>query len=179
MNEAIAPRLKIIIQDQYYSDESFIRNGPIRHMEELWEDSVSSYPWAVASKDKKIKKSSAAPHVTSIRQELIDRLAKVAAKEVFDANNKRHIMILIFWIVQRLRGAILKEIGDSLLNFGVRESQENIHKYLYCMRVADWIGEKKYGNPTYYYPKVGRDPFEYAFTATTNDPLRFKSDVAE
>jgi hypothetical protein len=154
MNAAIAPRLKIIVQDKYYSDESFIRNGPIRHMEESWEDSVSSYPWSVSSGDNTIKKSSAAPHVSSTRQELIDRLAKVAAKEALDVTNKRHVMILIFWIVQRLRGAILKEIADSLSHFGVTETQENIRKYLYCMRVADWIGEKKYGHPIYYYPKV-------------------------
>jgi hypothetical protein len=87
-------------------------------------------------------------------------------------------MILIFWVVQRLRGAILKEIADSLLHFGVSESPETIRKYLYCMLVAEWIGEKKYGHPIYYYPRIDRDPFDYAFTGTRNDPLRFKGDVA-
>jgi len=123
-------------------------------------------------------KSSAAPHLSTIRQELIDRLAKVAAKVTFNATYKRHIIILIFWIVQRLRGAILKEIGDSLILFGITETQENIRKYLYCMRVAGWIGEKKYGHPVYYYHRVERDPFEYAFNGSKNDHLRFKSDVA-
>lgn len=178
MNAAIAERLKIIVQDKYYSDESFIRNGPIRHMEDMRDDSVSSYPWNISSTDKKLIRSSAAPHVSSIRQELIDRLAKVAAKETFNASNKRHIMILIFWIVQRLRGAILKDIADSLSHFGISETPENIRKYLYCMRVADWIGEKKYWHPTYYYPRIDRDPLDYAFSGTKNDPLRFKSDVA-
>lgn len=159
MNAAIAPRLKIIIQDDHYSQESFIRNGPIRHMEDMRDDSVSSYPWRISSTDRKIIKSSAAPHVPNIRHELVDRLAKVAAKETFSVHNKRHIMISIFWIVQRLRGAILKEIADSLAHFDISETPENIRKYLYCMRVADWIGEKKYGNPVYYYPQIDRDPF--------------------
>jgi hypothetical protein len=178
MNAATAPRLKIITQGKYDSDESFIRNGPIRHMEKLWPDSVSSYDWRTKSTDNTIIKSSAAPHVASIRQELIERLAKFAAKEKFDAKSKRHVMILIFLIVQRLRGAKPKEIADSLVSFGVSETPDSIRNLLYCMRVADWIGEKKYGNPIFYYPKVNRDPFEYAFVAATNDPLRFKSDVA-
>jgi hypothetical protein len=179
MNSAIAPRLKIIIQDKYYSEEeSFIRNGPIRHMEDLWEDSVSTYAWTISSADKKIIKSSAAPHLASIQQELVERLNKIAAKEKFDVKSKRHLMILIFWIVQRLRGAILKEIADSLVHFGIIETQENIRKYLYCMRVAGWIGEKKYGHPIYYYPRLDRDPFDYAFNGARNDPLRFKSDIA-
>jgi hypothetical protein len=178
MNIEIAPRLEIITQDKYYSHESFIRNGPLRHMEKLWPDSVSSYDWRTNSHDNTIVKSSAAPHVTRIRQELVDRLAKVNAKEKFDRSNKRHIMILIFWIVQRLRGAIPKEISESLARFGVNETQDNILNFLYCMRVADWIGEKKYGHPIYYYPTVNTDPFEYAFLVKTNDPLRFKSDVA-
>jgi hypothetical protein len=147
-------------------------------MEDLREDAVSSYPWRINVKDGTIIKSSAAPHVSSIRQELIERLTKVAAKETFQPGNKRHIMILIFWIVQRLRGAILKEIAESLSHFGITETPENIRKYLYCMRVADWIGEKKYGHPVYYYPRIDHDPFEYAFSGTANDPLRFKSDVA-
>ena len=67
-------------------------------------------------------------------------------------------------------GLLRTEIADSLAHFGVTETQENIRKYLYCMRVAEWIGEKKYGNPVFYYPKVDRDPFEYAFTVPTNDP---------
>ena len=139
---------------------------------------VSSYPWSINTTDKKLVRSSAAPHLSNIRQELIDRLAKVASKELFNANNKRHIMILIFWIVQRLRGAILKDVGDSLLHFGITETSENIRKYLYCMRVAEWVGEKKYGNPIYYFPRIDRDPFEYAFTSAKNDPLRLKSDIA-
>jgi hypothetical protein len=91
-------------------------------MEELRDDSVSSYPWKVNSKQKKIVKASAAPHVSNIRQELIDRLASVAAAEMFSAGNKRRIMISTFWIVQRLRGAILKEIGDALAHFGITET---------------------------------------------------------
>jgi len=179
MNAAIAPRLKIILQDKHYSAESFIRNGPIRHMEDSYDDSVSSYPWRISTKGQSIIKSSAAPLVMSIRQELTDRLGKVAAKETFQHNNKRHVMILIFWIVQRLRAAILKEITDTLVHFGVIEPPENIRKYLYCMLVAEWIGEKKYGHPIYYYPRIDRDPFEYAFIhGATNDALRFKSDIA-
>lgn len=88
-------------------------------------------------------------------------------------------MIAIFWIVQRLRGAILKDIGDSLSGFGLNIQQEKIKNFLYCMRVAEWISEKKYGHYIYYYPLIDRDPFEYAFNSlTSNDPLRMKGDIA-
>jgi hypothetical protein len=95
MNDAIAPRLKVIVQDKYYAHESFIRNGPIRHLEEMRDDSVSSYPWRIRSADNSLIKSSASPHIASIKQELEERLAKVAAKETFSAT-KRFIMISIF-----------------------------------------------------------------------------------
>jgi hypothetical protein len=180
MNETISRRLKIIVRDDYYNQESFIRHGPLRHMEQKYSDSVSSYPWRVYSDDSGIIKSTAAPHITNIRQELVDRLSTVSATEAFLLSNRRHTMILIYWILHVLRAAIIKEIVEALDRFGIKENQDSVKRYLYCMRVAEWIGEKKYGHPTYYYPRIDRDPLEYAFNdVKIRDHTRWKSIIAE
>lgn len=149
-------------------------------MEQDFPDSVSTYPWRV-NRDGTIIKTSVDPHLPSIKQDIQDKLAGLFSKEALDTTNARHIMILIFWIIYVLRGATLKDIVDSLQLFNVLDNQDRVRKYLYCMRLANWISDKKYGHPIYYYNLIDIDPFEYAFVeaAKFRDAVRWKSDLAE
>ena len=105
---------------------------------------------------------------------------QIQPKVVLDLTAPRHVMILIFWVVYVFRSATVQEIVESLQRFGVSETEEMVRKYLYCMLVAEWIAEKKYGHLTYYYNRVDIDPFEYAFTSGSplRDSVRWKRDLA-
>lgn len=182
MNAAIAPRLKIFVRDDHYNQESFIKLGPLRHLERtISEASVSSYPWRVNGEEKLIL-SSAKPHLNAMREDLIERIAAIHKTEIYRRDNsKRQLMILIFWMVYILRAALLSEIVDVLAKFGIQEKPNEVKKYLYCMRVAEWVDEKKYGHQVYYFLRVDHDPFEYAFNddVKIREPIRWKSDIAD
>jgi hypothetical protein len=90
-------------------------------------------------------------------------------------------MIIAYWATYILRGAEVKDVQFVFECFHINVSEETIRNFMFCMRVAGWIGELPYGHRVYFYPKVDVDPFKYAFvsTASQNDPIRWARDVAD
>jgi hypothetical protein len=176
----IAPHLLIFIRDDYYNAESFIRHGPVRSLENGHPGSVLYYPWRTR-KDGTLKVSSASSDLRAMKGEIEKKLFSNFKAEKFDKESLRHRMILMFWCIWLLRGASLSEITSVIQLFGISINQNEAHKFLYCMKVAEWIADQQYGNTIYYYSRVDVDPFEYAFrdSARSNDPIRWKSDIKD
>lgn len=91
----------------------------------------------------------------------------------------RHKMIIVYWATYVLRTPNLSDIHLVASYFPIEINLDAARRFLYCMRVAGWIGEKKYGHSTYYFPKFDVDPFSYSFNddAKTRDPIRWKRDI--
>jgi hypothetical protein len=148
MYDQIAPRLHVFVQGKYYNAESFIVNGPLRHLNETYPDSVFYYPWRV-HKDNSLIVTSISSEVAKIMSDIFERLRKSKKTEEFDILNARHIMISIFRCIFILRGASLTEVTKCIKLFGIAINSNDVHKYLYCMRVAEWISEQQYSNTVY------------------------------
>jgi hypothetical protein len=139
---------------------------------------VAAYPWSVFS-DGSIKKGSIDRHLYHIISEIKGRISHFNVTEALDIRTTRHKMILTYWTIYVQRAAVLSDIHNAVNFFGVNLSLDAVRRFLYCMRVAGWIGEQKYGHPSFYYPIYDVDPFEYSFIpgAKTRDQIRWKRDV--
>jgi hypothetical protein len=139
----IARRLRVLVRDDHFNQDSFIKFGPLRQLEDVNDTYVCSFPWKTRL-DGSIVALSAKPYMNDIRNELVQWLDDIAKSEAFNSTLNRHKMLLIYWIVYVLRGAILKDIVESLHHFQVDLDADEVRPYLYCMRVAEWVGERKY-----------------------------------
>ncbi len=179
MNPSISSRLLVLLRNHHYEQESFIRNGPIRFLEnEHGERSVSAYPWGTF-KNGDVRTISIKPHLKSIEADVLRRIEESNVLEALNIQSVRHQMIVMYWVAHVLRAAKLSEINEVVNLFGIPTNLDVARRYLYCMRVAGWVGEKKYGNNFFYYPKHDVDPFDYAFAegARMRDHIRWKRDV--
>jgi hypothetical protein len=179
MTPILSKNLAIVAQSSYRSQESFIRDGPLRYMEAHYPGSVLWYPW-FRFRGGHIVKSSAKPHVQDLVDEVTEILSKRPRYESLSTHNG-HRMLLAYWTTHVLRGAEIKDVQFALQCFGTHLPEETIRNFMFCMRVAGWVGELPYGHRVYFYPKVDVDPLKYAFktTAKQNDPIRWKRDVAD
>ncbi len=158
MHPDIAPRLQVFIRDDYYNAESFIRHGPVR----MLDSAVSYYPWRTYH-DQRLKINSIRSHVRDIKRDIAAKLDSLNKSEIFDSEKLRHVMIVMFWCISELRGATAPEITECLHLFGINQTAENVKKYLYCMRVAGWVGETRYQHTVWYFARSEIDPFKYAY----------------
>lgn len=179
MHEHISPRLHVLIQQRFYTAESFVRNGPVRHMENLQQRSIFYYPWKT-HRNGHLNFSTISGEYPDVRNDLTSNLSQRDSSERFDPTNSRHTMIASYWCLYILRGATISELLECLTFFGITMAYDKLRRHLYSMRVAGWIGETQYGHKRFYYVRVDNDPFLYAFSSptSTNDSLRWKSDIA-
>jgi hypothetical protein len=173
----ISTRLQVFVHDDHYRANSFIRDGPLRFLENLNEKSVQQFRWLEKSK-------------VSIDIESADLLRPPMAsaiqnfsrgqfrKESFDANRTGHNILLVAGIVAYARCCKIREIVEYAENFGVTLSQSEVAKYLFCLEIFDWVKSVK-RDTWYYYFNKPEMPFIFGGSETRGsfDPIRVKHDI--
>lgn len=156
--------------------KSFIRNGPILALENEDESKVGTFDWRkrksgtlIFESLKQIKKE--LPH--NVNSRIKKGLMKYSSLE------KNHIILTIYWIIYILRAATLSEIEKYMEIIGIELSQHNLKKYLYGMKVAEWIGIRNIGSK-YYHTVADIEVLDYAFKSGSenNSPSRWKLEVS-
>ncbi len=173
----IRPSLRILLQEQYASDESFIRYGPVQRIKNDNADYVGVFPWKTR-KDGALNVSSVTPHAAEIAKFLSDHMKRIPASTGYTSLHESHAFFLIYWIIYLglalSRSAIMRCVQEILPNLQPNELRNKI----YCMEIAGWVGRISYSGKEYLYALDG-DPFDYSFKSSTQerDSLRRKVEV--
>lgn len=161
-NNTIRRALRIIVQDKYWKDESFIRFGPLQRIYGANEDFVGIYPW-VTDDSGTVVPSTADPHYDEIVKFINRQLDAAPKSEQFSADDVTRNFYIIYWIVYLAMaiplGSIVKLAQEIIPNIEMKE----IRNKIYCMKIAGWIDAVSYSNKTYFYVRHDKDPFAYAF----------------
>ena len=157
----ITKKLLVIIDENYYRDDSFIKLGPLKRM--LSSDNNSVY--TVNSEDigisfiecnlHKPHKSHSKISITNLKQRLSDpisrKLAKAKEPSAFDKNRDGHTIKLICGMVQEFGAMRLDEIITVLELVTPDLEEAAIPGYLLCAKSLQWIAEDRKGDSTYYF----------------------------
>jgi hypothetical protein len=98
-NDTIRRALRVIIQDQYASSESFVRYGPIqRVIKTQGRDCIGVYPWRSNIDDHPIVRS-IIPHYFAIVDFINDHLRRVHASVTFPCDNDLLLFYITYWLI--------------------------------------------------------------------------------
>ena len=165
----IAKTLYVIVhEDLHGHTKSFVRLGPFLVLENMSAgqiDMVGNFNWKTRKDSTVVRKS--VHNQRKVIASAINERSKTGW-EKFNPDSSAHVMIVIHWICHILRCARQIEIRFYLEKFGIIADPSRVKKYIYCMQVAGWLGEKNVGSP-FYYPMVDRDPFDYAYKAGVSE----------
>jgi hypothetical protein len=185
MVEEIALRLLVIIDDKNYSDNSFVKLGPILSLENTFGDDAVCVLNRVDINIVDIKT------VEGLNIEIFaDRM--IAAFEVrqkstrertsFNPNRAGHIIKLIVGIIQHYGALTLDEIDVCLyclnISSDLRAQAEN---FLLCAEFVKWIKKDRRGFKTFYSATATKEALQYKLKngSPIIDKTRWRSDILE
>lgn len=151
MMSDIASRLLVVVRDRYWDDDSFVKLGPLRSLENNYEGSV----FVVNDADIGIVHDS----LTHLKIEALKgilqnpiqyHLGKKRDHSTFDKKRRGHVIKLITGLIQEYGALELIEIEELLHNLDAATCRSTIASYLLCAKAVEWVTVKRRGFRTFY-----------------------------
>lgn len=73
----IRDALRVIISEEHFENESFVRYGPVQRIENIDRSRIATFPWKTHKKNGRIVKSTARHHFGEIAQFINDRIREI------------------------------------------------------------------------------------------------------
>jgi hypothetical protein len=164
-DDTIRNALRVIVQDKYEGDESFIRRGPIeRVIGQYGRDHVGFYPWRIHANSHHIVLRSVKPRYTAIVKFINDHIGKISVSTNFPSNPSLRLFYVVYWLTYLFVAVSPTILYEAVIDLLPDTIQEDIRNKLYCMMLAGWIKKYAYSGKDYYYVTGSEDPFKYSWT---------------
>ena len=147
VNKVLNQKLLVFICDAHYEEDSFIKLGPLRHVESVREGTVCSYPWDIDNPDSTVTSSLA--HIQSDIEEFVET---VHDTESFSIGHAGHLAFLIYEFVSIYRALKLTEIETYLKKAGISFTRDRVKRLLFLLIKFEFVGLKKRGKIDFYFP---------------------------
>lgn len=176
----VAPSLLAVLDDYYYEQVSFIRNGPVRFLEnEHGEEWILVLDRKDVGMDERGRISSfnRAALSAALLPAIERRLAARPAWQKFDRENSGHAIMLMTGLCQEFGALTISEIKEYLATFGL--INQRLTNYIYCAQLLGWLQKVRKGNHIFYVASPGEPALDYNLEANivSRDKLRWRSDV--
>lgn len=145
-NPQLKGKLLIFIQESHFEEDSFIKLGPLRHIDPNDEGFVCSYPW----NDKKIQETLSSCLI-DIERDITDFFIEKPEHILFDKENSGHIAFLIYELISIFRALKLTEIEQYLSILGLSVSRVLIKRLLFLLQKLLFINSRRRGKLDYYF----------------------------
>lgn len=179
-NPTIRKGLRVIVRDDHWTRESFIRYGPLERVHAQNSDHIGVYPWKIEQSGY-LDVDQADRDYPAIAEFIRHQLEEVDKSIAFPKDLEAELFYTIYWIIYLGAAISFSSIFALAQELFPNLQQKVVKNKIYCMMVAGWIDKKTYSNKTYYFVCYDEDPFEYAFRRgiTETDSSRRKLAVAE
>jgi hypothetical protein len=152
-SDGLRDKLIVIIEQSYYNQTSFIRNGPIERIRRARIKSLWIYPWLCEDDGQNPRRVDAAIKDTAL-DFVIDKL-RVSLEEgpkacKFQHNDHGHRMLLITDLIKLIGVCSQSEIQTVLRGLGIVIKFRLLTKYLYLLGQLGLIYPRPFGNLTYF-----------------------------
>ena len=178
--ETVAPSLLAVLDDFHYRESSFIRNGPIRFLE-----NEHGEEWVLVLDRKElgidehgsIAKLSLLPFMASVTSAVERRLRSRSRSSSFKNTNSGHAIFLLTGLCQEFGALTISEIKEYLTELGVRDLR--LENCIYCALTLRWIKRIRKGHQIFYVAIVDDPALEFTTVAWAphRDKTRWRADI--
>ncbi|MBR0846097.1 retron St85 family effector protein [Bradyrhizobium liaoningense] len=178
--DTVSPRLLVVLDEHYYNQQSFVKQGPLQYLEiQQGEESIVALDRASVGIDANggIAGLNTANFSAAVLPALEKRLSKLPKHEKFSAANAGHAILLLVGLCQEFGAMTQSELREYLKLFGVKDLRFN--NFVYCAELLQWIRKVRKGNNIYYVARGGESALEYQLNKSLplRDKLRWRSDI--
>lgn len=177
----VSPSLLVIVTDSHYAQSSFIRNGPIKALENSHGDSaiLSLDSNALGITGKNLKSLKQEELTATVEEAIKARLVKLPHYSKVDLHKEGHAILVLVGLCQEFGALKREEIKEFIERIGF--DSKRLRNYLYCAELLGWVREIRKGN-SIYFVGVAEDPaIDYGFRPdiVMKDKLRWRSDIRQ
>jgi hypothetical protein len=166
-NDTIRQVLRVVIQDEYDKAESFVGYGPVQRVAKAKRQNLGVHPWR--TRTGKLVIASTKPHYVQIKYFIENHVVVISNSMQFMDLFESRPFYVIYWIIYICRAVSPANLLKYVTFIEPDITQPELHRKLYCMIIAKWIGKESYSDKDYYCTKTDNDVFKYAFQRGTKD----------
>ncbi|MEO8453863.1 MAG: retron St85 family effector protein [Sphingomicrobium sp.] len=173
-NPVISPVLRVLISEENFSQESFIRWGPVERVRAASRDRVGVFPWTTGGDGSTSLEHTAAPHFDEIVNFINGHVDRAPSTMLYPDDEAVSVFYDILWAIYVAYAVTPIKLFETVSRIYPNLSQSDFKRKLYTLRVADWIRIVPYGGQDYYFLGNQQDPFQYSFNEGVKDkePVR-------
>ncbi|UHL64072.1 retron St85 family effector protein [Paralcaligenes sp. KSB-10] len=162
-----AKKLIIVIHEDHWDTDSFIRLGLVLNLEIRHKNAAFSVPGKLNKED-----------VHQIIEEVELRLSKQPKTEALDLTNSRHLLLTIADFVELIHVARLTDISNFLEALGVTLSLKRLHQLMFVLERLEVLKLRRAGNESFYtFLHSGEHYVEYGLIEKRLERPRIKSQL--
>ena len=184
MDDEVAPRMMVIVDDDNYKSPSFIKLGPLYTLMLHYGDAavcVIVLADVNLTNINKVEDIDLEKLRNILEEPLKARLAIKREPRTFNRQRHGHVTKLITGLIQHYAALTIEEIDVLLYCLDVPTSYGDIRKHILCAETFGWVLSEKRGVKTYYAavaPKTALH-FEFATGVANLDRRRWRADIIE
>lgn len=155
-SKALRNKILVFVRQDHYEQNSFIRLGPLRHLEGIKETSVCAYPW-----DDNNLKASLAPSLKEMRDDILSAIADQDKSEAFNKDNEGHLSFVVYELIKTFRALKVSEIETYIHKLGLNIAREKLKRLLFLLKKFSLIDHSKRGHTDYYFAQTDITKIEF------------------
>ena len=144
----ISSKLLVYIHSSYYNQNSFIKDGPIRYLENRNEQSVQEFDWIV-NQDAFVDESAASNLVPAFAAAIRAFERRQPRTERFDRTRVGHKILLAAGLIHLLGCCKIREIIEAFDLLGFSFAEKQVKQFIFCLKLFGWVRSVK-RDTTYY-----------------------------
>lgn len=176
----IAPNLLAVLDDYFYNQVSFIRNGPVKYLEHRYGDEwihVLDRLEVGIDDTGSIASLNVANFSASMLPAVQARLDAKAKWTKFDPANSGHAILLMVGLCREMGALTQTEIKRHLQRFEVQDIR--FDSFFYCAHLLGWLDRVRKGNHIFYVATGGDSALDYSLdeAAPFREKIRWRNDI--
>lgn len=144
----ISSKLLVYIHSRFYNDNSFIKDGPVRYLENRNEQSVQEFDWP-QNQHGMINASAAATLIPAFAAAMRSFERRQPRTERFDQERIGHKILLVAGVIHLLGCCKIREAIEALDNLGFNFTENQVKQFIFCLKLFGWVRSVK-RDTTYY-----------------------------
>lgn len=181
ISPAIAERLLVLVAEIHYEEQSFIKLGPLKRLEDSNTESVLVYNWHELKAGKYTeqydKLRAEMPRIVEIIKNF---MSKDASERLFKSDESSHQMLLICDLIDLFGALPLKEIGEFLELLSIKIDVNRLKQYLFLLEKCGLLRIKAQGHGRYYYCENWSPRISFSYISEgVVDKERLRFDIVE
>lgn len=170
-------KLLVFIESSHYQSSSFIKHGPIAHLERL-DNKANCQIWLKNENSKSIFDPAAAILLqTEMVDAILERVCKTTPARIYEPSSWLDNALLLCDLINLNSALTIREIRDLFSTFGIERQENEVRQMLFILEKVQMIEMRPKGEQRFFVSVDSHQFLQFHHSEKYFDLDRFRSDL--